>query len=48
VLDEILPGFAGVTPLQPTEIAAAIVYALRQPDNVSVSEVVVRPSKQGM
>jgi NADP-dependent 3-hydroxy acid dehydrogenase YdfG len=40
--------FAGVTPLDPADIAAAIVAALAQPPNVSVSEIVLRPSGQGM
>jgi NADP-dependent 3-hydroxy acid dehydrogenase YdfG len=48
VLEETVQAFAGVTPLQAEDIAAAILYALAQPANVSVSEVVVRPSKQGM
>jgi NADP-dependent 3-hydroxy acid dehydrogenase YdfG len=48
VLAETVPAFAGVTPLDPADIAAAIVGALAQPPNVSVSEIVVRPSGQGM
>jgi clavulanate-9-aldehyde reducatase len=48
VLAETVQAFAGVTPLDPTDIAAAIVAALAQPPNVSVSEIVVRPSGQGM
>jgi clavulanate-9-aldehyde reducatase len=48
VLDKILGGFAGVTPLDPDDIARAVIYALEQPANVSVSEVVVRAFKQGM
>lgn len=48
VLAETVQAFAGVTPLDPADIAAAIVSALAQPPNVSVSEIVVRPSGQGM
>jgi len=48
VLEKILPGFAGVTPLEADDIARAVIYALEQPANVSVSEIVVRAAKQGM
>ncbi|MFT3864254.1 MAG: SDR family NAD(P)-dependent oxidoreductase [Solirubrobacterales bacterium] len=48
VLAETVQAFAGVTPLDPADIAAAILAALAQPANVSVSEIVVRPSAQGM
>lgn len=48
VLAETVQAFSGVTPLDPADIAAAIVAALAQPPNVSVSEVVLRPSGQGM
>ncbi|HEX4751709.1 MAG TPA: SDR family NAD(P)-dependent oxidoreductase [Solirubrobacterales bacterium] len=48
VLAETVQAFAGVTPLDPGDIAAAIVSALAQPPNVSISEIVVRPSGQGM
>jgi NADP-dependent 3-hydroxy acid dehydrogenase YdfG len=48
VLAETVHAFAGVTPLDPADIAAAIVAALAQPPNVSVSEIVLRPSGQGM
>jgi NADP-dependent 3-hydroxy acid dehydrogenase YdfG len=48
VLAETVHAFAGVTPLDPADIAAAIVSALAQPPNVSVSEIVLRPSGQGM
>jgi len=46
VLQEILPGFAGVTPLRAEDVAAAVVWALAQPENVSVSELLLRPSAQ--
>jgi NADP-dependent 3-hydroxy acid dehydrogenase YdfG len=48
VLEKTLPGFAGVTPLEADDIARAVIYALEQPANVSVSEIVVRAAKQGM
>jgi clavulanate-9-aldehyde reductase len=48
ILAETVQAFAGVTPLDPADIAAAIVAALVQPANVSISEIVVRPSRQGM
>jgi clavulanate-9-aldehyde reducatase len=48
VLEKILPGFAGVTPLEAEDVARAVIYALEQPANVSVSEIVVRAAKQGM
>ncbi len=38
--------FAGVTPLEAEDVAAAIVYALTQPAHVSVNELLVRPSRQ--
>jgi NADP-dependent 3-hydroxy acid dehydrogenase YdfG len=48
VLAETVQAFAGVTPLAPADVAGAIVSALAQPPNVSISEIVVRPSGQGM
>jgi len=38
--------FGGVTPLQASDVAGAIVYAIGQPQNVSINEVLVRPSGQ--
>ena len=38
--------FTGVTPLDADDIARAIVYALSQPPNVSINEVLVRPTRQ--
>jgi NADP-dependent 3-hydroxy acid dehydrogenase YdfG len=38
--------FQGVTPLAADDIAAAVLYAIGQPANVSVNEVLVRPSGQ--
>lgn len=41
-----LKRFEGVTPLAASDIANAIVYALGQPPNVNVNEVLVRPVHQ--
>ncbi|HEX5224132.1 MAG TPA: SDR family NAD(P)-dependent oxidoreductase [Solirubrobacteraceae bacterium] len=38
--------FEGVTPLASEDIASAILYAISQPPNVSINEVLVRPSGQ--
>ena len=38
--------FEGVTPLSAEDIATAIVYAIGQPPNVSVNELLIRPSGQ--
>jgi NADP-dependent 3-hydroxy acid dehydrogenase YdfG len=38
--------FAGVKPLEAADIANAIIYALGQPDHVSLNEILVRPTKQ--
>jgi NADP-dependent 3-hydroxy acid dehydrogenase YdfG len=38
--------FEGMTPLEAGDIARAIVYALAQPQHVSVNEVLVRPTSQ--
>jgi NADP-dependent 3-hydroxy acid dehydrogenase YdfG len=48
VLAQIGGGFAGVTPLTAEEIAGTIVWAISQPPNVSVSEVLVRPARSPM
>jgi clavulanate-9-aldehyde reductase len=37
---------AGVTPLEATDIANAIIYALGQPEHVSLNEILVRPTRQ--
>ncbi len=47
VLEQMGKRFAGVQPLQAEDIANAILYAIGQPENVSVNEVLVRPSGQG-
>ncbi len=38
--------FKDVTPLDPDDIARAVVYVIGQPDGVAVSEMLVRPSSQ--
>src|SRR3984885_928936 len=47
VLEQISQRFAGVTPLDADDIAGAVLYAIGQPPNVSINEVLVRPSGQG-
>jgi NADP-dependent 3-hydroxy acid dehydrogenase YdfG len=47
VLEQMATRFAGVTPLEAEDIASAILYAIGQPANVSINEVLVRPSGQG-
>ena len=37
---------AAVEPLQPEDVAHAIVFALVQPASISVNEVLLRPSNQ--
>jgi NADP-dependent 3-hydroxy acid dehydrogenase YdfG len=37
---------ADVPPLQASDIANAVLYAIAQPDNVSVNEVLIRPTRQ--
>jgi len=46
IAEQIHKTFADVTLLEPDDIANAILYALGQPANVSVNEVLVRPSAQ--
>jgi len=46
VLEQMAKRFAGVAPLESKDIARAILYAIGQPPNVSVNEVLVRPSRQ--
>jgi NADP-dependent 3-hydroxy acid dehydrogenase YdfG len=46
VLEQMAKRFAGVTPLSSADIAEAILYAIGQPENVSVNEVLVRPRGQ--
>jgi clavulanate-9-aldehyde reductase len=47
VLEQMAKRFAGVTPLSSEDIARAILYAIGQPPNVSINEILVRPSGQG-
>jgi NADP-dependent 3-hydroxy acid dehydrogenase YdfG len=46
VIDQMRQRFAGVTPLDSQDIADAILFAIGQPANVSINEVLVRPSGQ--
>ncbi len=46
VLEAMAKNFAGVTPLASEDIATAILYAIAQPENVAINEILVRPSKQ--
>ncbi len=46
VLEQMAKRFAGVTPLASEDIAGAILYAIGQPPNVSVNEVLIRPRGQ--
>lgn len=46
VLEQMAKRFAGVKPLSADDIAGAVLYAIGQPPNVSINEVLVRPSGQ--
>ena len=46
VLEQMAKNFQGVTPLESEDIAGAVLYAIGQPPNVSVNEVLIRPSGQ--
>jgi NADP-dependent 3-hydroxy acid dehydrogenase YdfG len=46
VLEQMAKRFAGVTPLASEDIAEAILYAIGQPENVAVNEILVRPRAQ--
>jgi NADP-dependent 3-hydroxy acid dehydrogenase YdfG len=46
VLEQMAKRFAGVTPLSAEDIATAILYAIAQPENVAVNEILIRPRKQ--
>jgi clavulanate-9-aldehyde reducatase len=46
VLEQMAKRFAGVSPLSAEDIARAILYAIGQPPNVSVNEVLIRPTGQ--
>jgi clavulanate-9-aldehyde reductase len=46
VLEQMAKRFQGVTPLAAEDIANAVLYAIAQPPNVSVNELLIRPSGQ--
>src|SRR6266566_500600 len=46
ILEQMAKRFQGITPLAADDIARAILFAIGQPANVSVNEVLVRPSGQ--
>jgi len=46
ILEQMAKRFQGVTPLAAEDIANAVLYAIGQPANVSVNEVLIRPSGQ--
>jgi len=46
ILELMAKRFAGVTPLESVDIANAVLYAISQPENVSVNEILIRPSGQ--
>jgi NADP-dependent 3-hydroxy acid dehydrogenase YdfG len=45
-LEQMAKRFQGVTPLASEDIANAVLYAISQPENVSVNEILVRPRAQ--
>jgi clavulanate-9-aldehyde reductase len=47
VLTEMAKRFQGVTPLAAEDIASAVLYAIGQPPNVAVGELLLRPAGQG-
>ncbi len=46
VLEQMAKNFAGVTPLDAEDIADAILYAIGASPNVSINEILIRPSGQ--
>lgn len=46
VIEQLVKGFSGVMPIAAEEIADAIVYAVSRPENVSVNEMLIRPTTQ--
>jgi clavulanate-9-aldehyde reducatase len=46
VYEQLMRRWEGVEPLQPQDIADAIVFALAQPEHVSINELLVRPTRQ--
>ena len=46
IVQQMAKAFQGVTPLAADDIARAVVFAISQPANVSINEMLVRPSGQ--
>ena len=46
IIEQMAKRFEGITPLAADDIARAIVFAIAQPANMSINEVLVRPSRQ--
>jgi clavulanate-9-aldehyde reducatase len=46
VYEQMMRRWEGVEPLQPQDVADAIVFALAQPEHVSINELLVRPTRQ--
>jgi NADP-dependent 3-hydroxy acid dehydrogenase YdfG len=46
ILEQMAKRFQGVTPLAAEDIAGAVLYAIGQPANVGVNELLIRPSAQ--
>jgi clavulanate-9-aldehyde reducatase len=46
VYEQLMRRWEGVEPLQPQDVADAIVFALAQPEHVSINELLVRPTRQ--
>src|SRR5438128_2343469 len=46
IIEQMAKRFEGITPLAADDIARAIVFAIGQPANMSINEVLVRPSRQ--
>lgn len=46
VREQVEAFYKSVTPLEKEDIAAAIAYAVTQPDHVSVNEILIRPTNQ--
>jgi NADP-dependent 3-hydroxy acid dehydrogenase YdfG len=46
VIEGMVKRFAGVQPMEADDIANAILYAIGQPENVAVNEILIRPRGQ--